>query len=400
MDRDESDVTAPSETWLFAQAILGNPVPRIASPEATAKAKRAELERFARSSPRHAEALRALDAAEAKARRDRELLEWAAGISTRAAEELRALQRKEELEREAWRRDERFYETLGADFVEWNETDHPRHPKGTTVGGQFAPKGGGGSAPAAAQRDQHPTTDRQTAQVDPKSRHALDFERTHDLTLRDALKKGKLIPGDVVRTRFSDDEVKQILKSVDPSKTDFNLTFYTAENLPPRLRATAERDFADLPGNEKYAMQAFISNQRRVRSILISRNSAVQKYVFDLYDLLRSLNPAHYVVEKGVVVATGREPVLGVEASRLNAIKDLLIYLAILKGGGWVANRLLSLAVAPEAAGPITLTFKGGGRVTIRRGADISRDNLSNAVERAAKGESVTIDPPAPGPAT
>ncbi|MBI3836669.1 MAG: hypothetical protein HY288_01880 [Planctomycetia bacterium] len=32
--------SAPSEAWLFAQAILGKPIPRIVSPEAKARAKR------------------------------------------------------------------------------------------------------------------------------------------------------------------------------------------------------------------------------------------------------------------------------------------------------------------------------------------------------------------------
>ena len=67
------------------------------------------------------------------------------------------------------------------------------------------------------------------------------------------LKNGKLAAGDIPRIKFTDDEIKQILKSGKGS--DFNFTFYTAENLPDRLRAVAERDFADLPGDEKYAMK-------------------------------------------------------------------------------------------------------------------------------------------------
>ena len=59
MDRTEdasdwSDDTAPTESWLFAQAILGKPIPRIVSPEARTRAKREELERLAQFSPRHA----------------------------------------------------------------------------------------------------------------------------------------------------------------------------------------------------------------------------------------------------------------------------------------------------------------------------------------------------------
>lgn len=107
-----SDGSPPSEAWLFAQAILGKPIPRIVSPETKARAAREELERLAQWSSRHAEELRKLEAAEAQARHDREILEWATGISARAAEKLRALQRKETEDREAWRRAEQFAEQL------------------------------------------------------------------------------------------------------------------------------------------------------------------------------------------------------------------------------------------------------------------------------------------------
>ena len=83
-----TDDSPPSEAWLFAQAILGKPVPRIARPEVKARAKREGLERLAQYSTRHAEELRRLRAAEVEARHDRELLEWAAQISTEAADKL------------------------------------------------------------------------------------------------------------------------------------------------------------------------------------------------------------------------------------------------------------------------------------------------------------------------
>jgi hypothetical protein len=140
---DCSDESPPSEAWLFAQAILGRPIPRIVPPEVKARARRAELERLAPLSDRHSQELRDLQAAEGEARRERELLEWAAGISTRAEDQLRALQRKEAEQREAGRRAEQFYESYSASLSEWNEADHPRAPKGTSSGGQWVPKGGG-----------------------------------------------------------------------------------------------------------------------------------------------------------------------------------------------------------------------------------------------------------------
>jgi hypothetical protein len=134
----------PSEAWLFAQAVLGRPIPRIVPPEVRARARREALEGLAPLSDRHAQELRDLQAAEAKARRDRELLAWAAGISTRAEDEFQTLQRKEAEQREAGRRAEPFYESYSASLTEWNEADHPRAPKGTPTGGQWIEKGGGG----------------------------------------------------------------------------------------------------------------------------------------------------------------------------------------------------------------------------------------------------------------
>ena len=138
---DGSDGSAPSEAWLFAQAILGKPIPKIVRPETKAQAEREELERLAQFSSRHADELRRLQATEAEARHNREILEWAAGISTRAEEEVRAMQRKEAEEREAWRRAESFVESLREDS--WDSSQHPRAPKGQSDGGQWVAKGGG-----------------------------------------------------------------------------------------------------------------------------------------------------------------------------------------------------------------------------------------------------------------
>jgi hypothetical protein len=139
---DGSDGSPPSEAWLFSQAILGKPIPRIVSPEAKARAKREELERQAQFSSRHAEELRRLQATDAEARHDRELLEWTAQISTRAEDKLRALQQKEAEAREGWRRAEQFAESLLEG--NWDPSKHPHAPKGQHDGGQWVAKGGGG----------------------------------------------------------------------------------------------------------------------------------------------------------------------------------------------------------------------------------------------------------------
>lgn len=83
----------PSEAWLFAQAILGNPIP---DPRAAAERSRHEREmlEFAASiSDRARDELRRVQTEEAQVRRDRDLLEWLAPISEEHEHELRDLQR-------------------------------------------------------------------------------------------------------------------------------------------------------------------------------------------------------------------------------------------------------------------------------------------------------------------
>jgi hypothetical protein len=141
---DGSDGSPPSEAWLFAQIVLGRPIPTIIGPETAARLKRQELESLAQFSTRHGEELRKLDAAEAETRHDREQLDWAAQISSRAEDQLRKLQRQEAEEREAWRRAEQF----AAQLLEgnWDPSQHPRAPQGQPDGGQWVAKGGASSA--------------------------------------------------------------------------------------------------------------------------------------------------------------------------------------------------------------------------------------------------------------
>jgi hypothetical protein len=144
-DRDDSP---PSEAWLFAQAILGKPIPNPASAEAHARAE-CDVQEFAASiSPQYARQLRRERDAKSAAAADRELLVWAAQISTRAEVKLRAIQQVEQQQRRALQAAKQFMEANSL-LTEWNEADHPRAPKGTPIGGQWVDKGGGGSGAAS-----------------------------------------------------------------------------------------------------------------------------------------------------------------------------------------------------------------------------------------------------------
>ncbi len=146
---DVADDLPPSEAWLFAQAILGRPIPRVIRPEAKAKTQREELGRLARFSYRHAEELRRLQSTEANARRDRELLEWTAQFSAEAQDKFHVIQQIEAQESRASHANERFAES-DSHVIKWNEADHPRAPKGTLKGGQWVPKGGGGGGTSSS----------------------------------------------------------------------------------------------------------------------------------------------------------------------------------------------------------------------------------------------------------
>ena len=147
---DSSDSAAPSVAWLFAQCILGKPIPDPAAAARCARADREQLEWLAQISTTHAEQLRRLQGAEGEARHQRELLEWPAQISTEHAAELRRLKVEEYEAQEAQQRWEQYYQEYSANVTEWNEVDHPRQPKGTPDGGQWVGTGGGGTGRTAA----------------------------------------------------------------------------------------------------------------------------------------------------------------------------------------------------------------------------------------------------------
>jgi hypothetical protein len=143
------------EAWLFAQAILGKPVPNPHQARDAARAERERLEWLAQISPRHAGELRKLQSSEAEARRERELLVWAAGISTKAEAKLCTLLREEAEAPEAQDRHERLYEAYSTSVTEWDEVDHPRRGYGPHPGA-WVNKGTGASSSGGTGRSNTP----------------------------------------------------------------------------------------------------------------------------------------------------------------------------------------------------------------------------------------------------
>jgi hypothetical protein len=142
---DGPGASPPSEAWLFAQALLGKPVPSPSRERTEARASREQLEWLAQISDRHAAQLRALQSAEAEARRQREQLEWLAGISPKHESQLRRLLASEAQARDAQARFERFVEGSNLQEALWDPSKHPRRG-GPPNAGWFATTGGGGGA--------------------------------------------------------------------------------------------------------------------------------------------------------------------------------------------------------------------------------------------------------------
>lgn len=146
----------PSDALLFAMSLLGESTSRSNCPAATALTRRDKLQQLAGLSQHIDEELRALERTEAEARDKRKSLEWAALISPDAAEKLRLLRRSEASQRDASRAHAQDYP--GDPYYslrEWNEADHPRRSKGSSQGGQWAPKGGGGASASSTTAGSH-----------------------------------------------------------------------------------------------------------------------------------------------------------------------------------------------------------------------------------------------------
>lgn len=138
--RNDSDFAVPpySEAWLFAQELLGNPIPDPQVAARNGSEDRAKLEWLAAISPPHAEELRRLENQGAEARRKRESLIWAAGICDNAAAKLRTMLREEA---EAGHAGLFSSEAVPQLVSEWDRSQ-PRVPAGRPDGGQFASTGG------------------------------------------------------------------------------------------------------------------------------------------------------------------------------------------------------------------------------------------------------------------
>ncbi len=151
---DGAGASPPSAAWLFAQALLGKPVPSPFRAEADARARREHLEWLAQISPEDARRVRGQLSEGTDAKAQRKHLEWLAAISPEHEVKRRGLLRAEAEARETREHWEWLAEVSTVHEGNWDPSQHPRAPKGQPDGGQWVVTGGSGGGSGG--REQSP----------------------------------------------------------------------------------------------------------------------------------------------------------------------------------------------------------------------------------------------------
>ena len=142
---ERAGTSLPSESSLFAQALLGTTVPSISTPESDLHAQREQLAWLATISPKHDSQLRGLLREQTDATAERAQFEWLARISPRHESQLRSLLRTEAEVAEARGRVEQLVEYADVQEAKWDPAKHPRRG-GPPNAGWFATTGGTSSS--------------------------------------------------------------------------------------------------------------------------------------------------------------------------------------------------------------------------------------------------------------
>lgn len=100
--------------------------------------------------------------------------------------------------------------------------------------------------------------------------------------------------------------------------------------------------------------------------------------------------------EKGWELQSGKQMVLPGDASRLQALGDILLYLVLLKGTSWSMAKLKGWAAGPHPTVPggTVLRSPKGGTVEIAPGHRPTAAELESAIEAANAGKTVRLAPP------
>jgi hypothetical protein len=175
--------------------------------------------------------------------------------------------------------------------------------------------------------------------------------------LERAIAKGKIDPNDFMwdKPELTPAEVRWILESQEAFK------LWTGESWcadADRRRQALGRG-GQFPGATDAGLCRLMAddmNARDARIVVRIRAGTLDKKTLDnAYSALRGLNPVHFLAEKLVVVATGREPVMGDTQTRIGALGDALLYLLFLKGAAWVQEEMAAVRSLRRWEPPATI---------------------------------------------
>ncbi len=234
----------PSEAWLFAQALLGKPVPSTSSAQADARAKREHLEWLAQISPEDARRVRGQLSEEAEARAQRKQLEWLAAISPEHERKLRSLlqaEASETHERLKW-----LSEDAAVHEAQWDPAKHPRLA-GPPNPGWWATTGGLGAGSSRLDpsgiESEPPVVDKHNAPPG-MLELANAWWKTNNLLLRvrrDITQLPKLIADEEAQLRKGGLYALVHLRNLTKAKEELETAKELVRQLPGQLRALEQQ---------------------------------------------------------------------------------------------------------------------------------------------------------------
>ncbi len=144
----ESDAPPRSDAWIFAQQLLGKPIPSASSQEVAARVEHEHLLWLAAVSPDSIDRLRDSLREEHDPTFEQSQLEWLADVSSRHESQLRRVRVLETAAEEVRSRSQRPEEGSTFQEAQWDPGKHPRRG-GAPNAGWFATTGGSGRSARA-----------------------------------------------------------------------------------------------------------------------------------------------------------------------------------------------------------------------------------------------------------
>ncbi len=184
-------------------------------------------------------------------------------------------------------------------------------------------------------------------------------------------------------------EVLLILKSAQAQKPDLPIW-------NPRMIQDASSTLrGQCPRPDDIAECADYTNARSARVILRVRLKVLTRgTIDDAYEALRAVNPIHYVVEKLLAAATGKEPVMGTPITPATALTQVVAYLVVLRGTKWAMDEVAALRAETRALRfpPLRKDLYPIATTPLAEGEAIADSNLIISLRMLERYEGVPAD--------